>query len=138
VSASLRKFRAFVYDYDDTGTAGEMASTYQLHASSAADGAWWCSKAQPTGREVTTGMRPEHRVDAVLGFSAYAPVTENGAVVVDSVQYLVRAILARDYGRDEVQVYAEKAPEQTAGGTLDLLSGIARTSQVVAEVMVAA
>lgn len=133
MSASLRKFRALLYDYVDMGTPGSMDSQYQLTSSGAVDDAWWCSKAQPTGREVTTGMQPDHHVDAVFGFSAYAPVTEDGAIVVDGVQYLVRAILARDYGRDEVQVYAERAVE-----TLVTLTGSARVSQVVAEVLVGA
>lgn len=139
VSASLRKFRALIYDYHDTGTGGEIVSTYLLHSSGAIDHAWWCSRANPTGREVTTGMQAQHRLDAILGFSAYAPVEEDSAIVVEGVEYLVRAILDRDYGRDEVQVYAEEQQDEDGnpGSGLNLLSGIIRATQVVAEVMVA-
>lgn len=135
MSVSLRKFRAYVYDYSDTGTGGEIVPTYLLHASGAADGAWWCARAVPTGQEKTTGMAADHRIDTVLNFSASAPVADDSLVIVDSVSYLVRAILARDYGRDELEVWAERAPD---GADLNPLSGIARISQVVAEVLVAA
>lgn len=133
MSASHRKFRALIYAYVDEGTAGEMASAYLLQSSGQADEAWWCSRGMPTGLEVTTAMAPEHRVDAVLGFSAYAPVDDHSAVIVDGVSYLVRAILARDYGRDDLQVLAERAQE-----TLVTRTGRARVSQVALEVMVAA
>lgn len=88
-----------------------MVSAYTLVSSDESDRAWWASKAQPTGREVTVGMQAVHHVDAVIGFSSAAPVTEDGAIVCDGVEYLVRAILPRDYGRDEIQVYAERAGE---------------------------
>lgn len=110
MSISLRKFRALLFDYRDAGSEGDVDSTYELVTSGDSDDAWWASKAAPTGREVTTGMQADHRVDAVLGFAAEAPVTEDGAVVIESTEYLVRAVLPRDYGRDEVQVYAERAP----------------------------
>jgi hypothetical protein len=110
VSISLRKFRALVGTYRDAGTTGQVTANYVRQSSGDADHMWWVSKAQPTGREVTTGMKAEHRLDAVLGFAAVAPVTEDGAVQIDSVDYLVRAMLDRDYGRDEVQVYVERAP----------------------------
>jgi hypothetical protein len=135
VSVSLRKFRAYVYDYSDTGTDGEIVPTYLLHASGAADGAWWCARAVPTGREVTTGMAADHRIDSVLNFSAHAPINDDSLVIVDGVSYFVRAILARDYGRDELEAWVERAPD---GADLDPLSGIIRASQVVAEVLVAA
>lgn len=106
---SLRNRRATVYDYVDAGSAGEPDSTYELVTSGDSDDAWWASKANPTGHETTTGMQADHRVDAVFGFAANAPVTEDGAIVCESVEYLVRAVLPRDYGRDEVQVYAERA-----------------------------
>jgi hypothetical protein len=135
VSASLRKFRGFVYDYADVGAGGEIVAAYQLHASGAADGAWWCARAVPTGEEVTTGMAADHRIDAIISFSAHAPVGDDSAVVVDGVTYLVRAILARDYGRDELEVWCERVAD---GESLNLLSGILRVSQLVAEVLVAA
>jgi hypothetical protein len=110
MSISLRKFRAKLYDYADAGTGGEVNATYELHTSGASDDAYWASVSQPEGEEVTTGMKAEHRVDAIIGLSGAAPVTENGAVVVDSVEYLVRAILAKQYGTDEWQVKAERSP----------------------------
>lgn len=109
MALSQRKFRAKLYDYVDAGTLGEVASTYELVTSGDSDDAWWASKANPTGRETTLGMQAEHSFDAVLGFAAEAPVTEDGAVVIEDVEYLVRAILPRDYGRDDVQVLAERA-----------------------------
>lgn len=110
MSISHRKFRATIFDYEDAGTNGELDSTYELVTSGDGDDAWWASRGQPTGRETTIGMKADHRVDAELGFSAVVPVTEDGAVVVDGVEYLVRAILARDNGRDEVQVLVERTP----------------------------
>lgn len=130
MSASLRRHRAFVYDYTDAGTGGETAPTYVLNSSDAADGAWWCSKAVPSGRENTTGMKPEHRLDAVLTFSASAPVTDDSAIVVDSVEYLVGAIMARDHGRDELQVYATKS--QDGGLNLDTGATIVMARTTVA------
>lgn len=109
MSVSLRRHRALVYTYSDGGIGGEIAPTYTRSASGAADGAWWASKANPSGHEVTTGMQPDHRVDAVLTFSSAAPVAEDSLVVIDGVQYLVRAVLTRDHGRDTLQVYAEKS-----------------------------
>jgi hypothetical protein len=110
MALSQRKFRAQVGTYRDAGTAGEVTANYVRQTSGDADHLWWCSKAIPTGEEVTTGMKAEHRLDAVIGFAAVAPVTEDGAIRIDSVDYLVRAILKRDYGRDEIQVLAERAP----------------------------
>lgn len=106
-----RKFRALVLEYHDAGSAGAIDSTYLVKASSASDQKWWCAKVQPTGREVTTGMQPDHRVDMVLAFSAHAPVAVDDAILVDGGSYVVRAVLDRDYGHDEVQVYAERIVE---------------------------
>ena len=113
MSASLRKFRALVGHYTDasTGTGDEAGieyPTFVVDSSSDDDGQWWCAKAQPTGREATVGMKPEWRIDAVFNFSAFAPVVEGGLVLVDGMAYHARAVLARDYGRDEVQVYGER------------------------------
>jgi hypothetical protein len=111
VSASLRKFLASVYTYSDAGSGGLMSSRYVKSASSDAHGDWWCARAQPSARELTIAAAAGHRLDAVFNFAAHAPVSENGAIVCDSVQYLVRAVMERDYGRDEVQVLAERAVE---------------------------
>lgn len=116
MSASLRKLRALVYEYENAGSAGEVDSTYQLTTSPASDNGWWCARAMPTGREVTTGMKPEHRVDAVFNFAANVPVDIHSAIVLNNgtdqeEAYMVRAVLVRDYGRDEVQVLAERIAE---------------------------
>jgi hypothetical protein len=116
MSVSLRKFRAKVYEYSDAGAAGDIDSVYYLVPSTAADQCWWCSRALPTGREVTVGMKPEHRLDAVLGFAAYVDLVPDSAIVLndgtaDEEAYIVRAVLPRDHGRDEVQVLAERIAE---------------------------
>jgi hypothetical protein len=111
MSLSLRKFRALVLEYHDAGSAGNVDSTYLVKASSDTDQMWWCSRIAPTGREVTTGMQPDHRVDAVFGFAAACPVVVDDALLCDGASYAVRAVLERDYGRDELQVYAERVAE---------------------------
>ena len=135
MSISQRKFRAKLYDYFDAGTGGDVNSTYELHTSGAADDSYWASVSQPDGNETTIGMKAEHRVDAILGFAAHAPVTENGAVVVDSVEYLVRAILAKQYGTDELQVEAERAanPLVLNHYTTMALTGASAVSATAAE-----
>jgi hypothetical protein len=117
MSVSLRRHRAQVYAYTDAGANGETAPAYVRSVSGASDGAWWASKALPTGKEVTTGMQADHRVDAVLTFSSACPVAVDSLVVLGSDQYLVRAVLPRDHGRDTQQVYAERAED--GGFTLD-------------------
>lgn len=109
MSVSHRKFRALLYNYRDAGTDGEVDSTYELVTSGDDDDAWWASKANPTGSETTLGMQATHTFDAVIGFAAEVPVTEDGAIVIDDVEYLVRAFLDRDYGHDEIQVLADRA-----------------------------
>jgi hypothetical protein len=47
----------------------------------------------------------------VFGFAAAVPVTSDDAIICDGASYLVRAVLERDYGRDELQVYAERTVE---------------------------
>lgn len=116
MSASLRKLRALVYEYKDGGTGGEIDSTYLLTVSGDADNAWCCARGMSSGRETTTGMRPEHRIDAVFNFAANVPVDIHSAIVLNNgtdleEAYMVRAVLARDYGRDEVQVLAERVAE---------------------------
>lgn len=113
MSASLRKSRAKVYAYGEVGTAGVIDSVYYLVPSSAADASWWTARMTPTGRELTTGMKPEHRIDAVFSFDARVDVRVDSAVVLQDLAateeaYIVRAVLPRDYGRNEVQVYAER------------------------------
>jgi hypothetical protein len=111
MSISLRRFRATVFEYHDAGTEGQVDSTYLVKSSGADDDQWWCSRITPTGREVTTGMQADHRVDAVFGFDAAAAITTDDAILCDGASYLVRAVLPRDYGRDELQVYAERVVE---------------------------
>jgi hypothetical protein len=110
VSASLRRFRAQIGTYRDAGTQGDVVAQYLRVSSGETDHLWNCSLAQPTGREVTTGMKAEARVDAVIGFLGEVTVTESGAIRIDGVDYLVRAVLDRPYGRDEIEVYAERSP----------------------------
>jgi hypothetical protein len=117
MSISHRKFRALVLEYHDAGTAGQVDSTYLAKSSGDADDMWWCSRIPATGREVTTGMQPDHRVDAVFGFAAACPVAFDDALHCDGQSYSVRAVLERDYGRDEVQVYAERVVEQVLSNT---------------------
>jgi hypothetical protein len=114
MSISLRNRRALIGTYRDGGSAGLQLDQYLRVSSGDADHMWWCSRAQPTGREVTTGMKAEHRLDTVIGFAGSVTVTENGALQIDGVDYLVRAVLERDYGRDEIQVFAERAPAALA------------------------
>lgn len=104
---SLRRFRAIVATYSDSGSDGVVASTYAKSASGDSDGLWWCAKGLPSGRENTIGMKADERIDAVLEFSAEAPVQRDCLVSIDSQQYMVRSVLHRDYGRDELQVLAE-------------------------------
>lgn len=113
MSISLRTRRALVMAHVDAGTAGEVDTAYQVVTSGDADQAWWCSVSVPTGREVTTGMQPDHRVDAVIGFAEACPVAEDYALLIGADAYVVRAVLPRDYGRDEVQVLAERQMELT-------------------------
>jgi hypothetical protein len=114
MSISLRKHRALILEYHDAGSEGSVDSTYLVIASSAADEMWWCSKAAPSGHEVTTGMQPDHRVDAVFGFAAEVPVAPDLVIrMADGESFTIRAVLPRDYGRDELQVYAERTVEQT-------------------------
>lgn len=107
MSASLRRHRADVFHYADAGTDGEIDSVYVRQVSPAADGMWWCSRATPTGREITIAAASSHRVDAVFCFAAVCPVTVTSAIRCAGSSYLVRAVLPRDHGRDEVQVLAE-------------------------------
>lgn len=108
MSISLRKHRARLFDYIDAGSQGDVDSAYALNASDADDDAWWCSRALPTGRESTLGMKAEHRVDAVFAFDAHAPISVNSAIDCEGESFVVRAVLTRDFGTDEIQVLAER------------------------------
>lgn len=112
---SLRTHRAKLFEYHDGGTEGSVDSTYLVIASSAADERWWCSKLDTSGHEVTTGMQPDHRVNAVFVFSKHAPLESpdgfNVGIDCDGASYLIRSIMPRDYGHDEVQVEAERIAE---------------------------
>lgn len=110
MSISQRKFQALIGSYRDNGSSGGVDEAYVRQSSGDPDHLWWCARSNPTGRENTTGMKAEHRVDAVFEFAAAAPVTENGAIQEGGVDYLVRAVLPRQYGVDARQVLAERAP----------------------------
>ena len=112
---SQRKFLAFVGEYHDAGSQGQVDSTYLIKSSGDAtvENMWWCAKSTPSGREATVGMKAEHRVDAVFEFSAECPVDFDDAILCDGESYWVRAVLGRDYGQDAVQVLAERDPDLT-------------------------
>jgi hypothetical protein len=111
MSVSLRRFRALVLQYEDVGSGGELDSAFLIRDSGASDKSWWCARAAPTGREITIGMKPEHRIDAVFGFAAEVPVGILDGIICGGVSYRVRAVLPRDTGVDETQVYAERVAE---------------------------
>lgn len=108
MSVSLRRFRAIVALYSDTGTDGAVNSTYTKSPSTDPDGLWWCSRNAASGRENTVGMKADERIDEVIGFAAEVPVDRDALVSIDGVQFWVRSVLPRDYGRNEVQVLAER------------------------------
>lgn len=111
MAISLRTHRAKLFEYHDAGSEGAIDSTYLVIASSASDERWWCSRIAPTGREVTTGMQPDHRVDAVFVFDKRSPVAVDNAIECDDESFLIRAVLTRDYGHHEVEVHAERVAE---------------------------
>lgn len=114
MSVSHRNRRTLVLEYVDAGSEGSVDSAYQAIDSGDSDKRWWCAFMTPTGREVTTGMQPDHRVDAVLVFAGEVPVHVDHALLLDDGEgYLVRAVLPRAYGRDETLVYAERTAELT-------------------------
>lgn len=108
---SQRKFRALVFEYRDAGSAGQVDSTYLLKSSGDADDMWWCSRSEVGGQEVTTGMQPDHRVDAVFGFAAACSLAVNDAIYCQGASYQVRAILPKEYGTNENQVLVERTTE---------------------------
>jgi hypothetical protein len=100
VSISHRDQRGRVYGYSDVGTGGLMDSKYTFLYER------WCRKEPPSGKEVTTGLKAEHRIDAVWSFDDHVVIPENGALKINGEVYLVRAVMPRRVAR-EVQVYAE-------------------------------
>lgn len=58
-------------------------------------------------------MKADERIDAVLEFSVEAPVNRDCLVQINSEQFWVRSVLSRDYGRDELQVLAERVSGRT-------------------------
>lgn len=110
MSISQRKFRVDLYDFVRGGgtSNGRVASQYRRVASSSTSGKWWAAKTNPSGREATSGMKAEHRLDVIFTLSARAPVTEAGLIALDGTFYYVRWMGERDYGHDEVQVYGER------------------------------
>jgi hypothetical protein len=112
MSISQRKHRALILEYHDAGTEGNVDSTYLVKASPSADLHWWCSRGVLGGREVTTGMQPDHRTTVTFGFSAAAPVAVDDAIICNSQSFKVTFIGPRDYGHDEVQVDCERIVEQ--------------------------
>lgn len=112
MSISHRTHRAAIYTQTDTGTAGVAVKTWTRQNSTATDKLWWCARSLPTGRELTVGMKPEHRVDAVFSFSAaVTALTTDSLIVEDGVQYAVRAVLPRDHGHDEIKALCERSQE---------------------------
>jgi hypothetical protein len=73
VSPGLRKFRAAVYFYSASTTGGITTSTRTRQLSGDEDGLWWVSRGTPTGHEPTVGMKPEERMDSILGLLYAAP-----------------------------------------------------------------
>lgn len=114
MSVSQRKFRAAVYAYTDAGTGGDVTSTYTRVNSTDTDRLWWCSWGVPTGFEPTVGMRPEERVDAVIGFHAEVTgVNRDSLILIGTTQFMVRSVLPRKYGTDEIQCLCENVSGQT-------------------------
>ena len=111
MSAGLRRYRARIYAYTDGGAGGAVASTYTPVLSGDPDGDWWCSRGVPSGRERTLAGAAEHSIDAVFGFARDVLLTDNGLLVSDGVQYLVRSIQPRMVGLDEIAVYVERTAD---------------------------
>jgi hypothetical protein len=117
MSISDRRLRATLFTTVDIGTQGETDQVYLIVPSAASDQAWWATRAIPRGDESTVGVRPEHRVDAVIELSAAVPIDSNSAIIIErgttrAETYMVRSILRRDYGRDVLQVLAERVADR--------------------------
>lgn len=115
MSPGLRKHRAAVYFYSSTTTGGVTTSTRTRQLSGDADGNWWVSRGTPNGDEPTVGMKPEERIDSVVGALTEVPVNRDSVLVLDGDprQYRVLSVLPRDQGRDEWQALCQIVPAQT-------------------------
>lgn len=111
MAISLRKFRALVLEYHDAGSEGEVDSTYLVKMPTDGGLMWWCSFNETSGREVTTGMQPDHRVSAVFCFSKECPIAFDDAILCDGRSYRVTSAMPRQYGTDEIQVDADRVTE---------------------------
>ena len=121
----LRKHRAAVYFYSSTTSGGITTSTRTRQLSDDADGLWWVSRGIPTGHEPTVGMKPEERLDAVIGLLAEVPVNRDSLIVIPGEdveapldgtegypQFRVLSVLPRDHGRDEHQLLCQDVTGQ--------------------------
>ena len=108
----LRKHRAAVYFYSASTSGGVTTSTRTRQPSSDTDGLWWVSRGAPTGNEPTVGMKPEERIDAVIGALSEMPVNRDSIIVIDTNQYRVLSVLPRDQGRDEHQMLCQDVTGQ--------------------------
>jgi hypothetical protein len=110
---SHRNRRMGLYSYSDTGSSGRRVQTFVKQASTVSDGDWWGSLVVPSGREVEVAANKGYQVDAVIGLAAGSPVTETGVVQDRRTGHLfkVTAVMARDMGRDELQVHGQRVDE---------------------------
>lgn len=99
----LRKHRAAVYFYSSSTSGGVTTSTRTRQLSDDEDGLWWVSRGVPTGNEPTVGMKPEERIDSVIGMLGDVPINRDSIIVIGTSQYRVLAVLPRDNARDEHQ-----------------------------------
>jgi hypothetical protein len=107
VSPGLRKHRAAVYFYSSRTTNQVTTTTRTRQLSNDEDGLWWVSRGIPTGNEPTIGMKPDERLDAVIGLLAEVPVNRDSIIVIGTAQYRVLSVLPRDQGRDEHQLLCQ-------------------------------
>lgn len=108
---SLRNHRALVLAYADVGTQGVLDSGYRVRDSGAADKMWWCMRMPTSGREVTTGMQPDHRIDQAFEFAFHCPVTVDDVILCEGESFTVRVVKHHDYGTDVKLVGAERTVE---------------------------
>lgn len=115
----LRKHLAAVYFYTSSATGGVTTSTRtrQVRTPTADDDglSWWVSRGSPTGQEPTVGMKPEERIDSIIGALNEVPINRDSVIVLDDDprQYRVLSVLPRDQGRDEWQALCQIVPAQT-------------------------
>lgn len=105
---SLRRLRVALYAYEaqtDAAT-GVTRSVYVRVPSPDTDGLWWASRGTTFGRETAPAQQPQEEQNAFFSFSAYAPVTADGLITIGDAVYRVQSVMARDYYRNSVQVFA--------------------------------